>query len=673
IDYVLEPGARHVDVFLELRSETASERSAFTLHGFMHTPRMPPYAPGVGFDAGGEDVPWLGFADERGTSFAYWQPGRDLGAGLEVSGFFSVFTRGIVAQTCSENRTHHARIAIGGPGVDGLNRAVWETRETAYREVAGTVRDGDGPVAGAWVLARDANGFLSRTRTGADGGYAIALPEDATAELFAFREGGPPSAAVSASGATVDLDLGGGGWVHVRVTDVDGGALPARVQLFPMDGAVDRPGSEHGIPSPRSGRYSIVYPEDGEATLRAPAGPVRVVASRGYEYELVDRTITVPDGGTVDASITLERVIDTTGVMCGDFHIHTHRSNDSGDDATDKLRAAIADGLELPVRSDHEYPGSFAAEIAALGVERFAYPLGSIEMTSFEAWGHMGVVPLERDPTLVNAGAPRWQTYPTVEDPDAPIVTRSPPEVFRMVRERPSHPVVIINHPTGSTNYFGYCGYDRTTGTIARPDDWDEDFGLVEVFNSDDWRSQLDGIVGDWLALLASGRRVYAVGSSDSHTLSRSPMGYPRTCLRFGTDDPRDLSPEVVRDALAAGHGTISGGIFVDAWVGATEAGDEASGLGTQAEVRVRVQAASWVDVDAFDVVVDGAIVETIEIRPEDADPLVPTIRFDGTVTVDVAPVNGFVLIAAYGDRSLEPVHVGRTPFGVTNPIFLAR
>ncbi len=673
IDYVLEPGARHVDVFLELRSETEVERSTFTLHGFMHTPRMPPYALGAGFEAGSVDVPWLGFADERGTSFAYLQPGRELGAGLEVSGFYSVFTRGVVAQACRENRSHHARIVLGGPGVDGLNRAVWQTDGVATREVTGTVRDGAGAgVEGAWVLARDASGFLSRSRSGPDGAYAIAVPEDATAEVFAFREGGPPSAAVAATGA-VDLDLGGGGWVHVQVTDTDGGALPARVQLLPMAGAVERPGSEFGIEAPRSGRYSIAYPEDGEVTLRAPVGEVRVIASRGYEYELVDRVVTVTEGATIDAPITLERVVDTTGVQCGDFHIHTHRSNDSGDDALEKLRAAVADGLELPVRSEHEYPGSFAAEIAALGLERFAFGLGSIEMTSFESWGHMGVVPLDRDPTDVNAGAPRWQTYPTPEDPDAPIVRLEPPEVFDMVRARPGNPVIIINHPRGSTNYFGYAGYDPVTGTVARPEAWDEDFGLVEFFNSNDWRSQLDGLVADWLGLLRSGRRVYAVGSSDSHTLSRSPMGYPRTCMRFGTDDPRDLSPAIVRDVLAAGQSTISGGVFVDAWVGEAQPGDEASGLGATAEVRVRVQAASWVDVDAFDVVVDGVIVETIPILPEHADPLTPTIRFDDTVTVDVGATNGFVLVAAYGDRSLEPVHPGRTPFGVTNPIFLSR
>ena len=41
----------------------------------------------------------------------------------------------------------------------------------------------------------------------------------------------------------------------------------------------------------------------------------------------------------------------------------------------------------------------------------------------------------------------------------------------------------------------------------------------------------------DWFALLSGGRRVVAVGSSDSHELVDTPVGYPRTCLELGTDE----------------------------------------------------------------------------------------------------------------------------------------
>jgi len=54
-----------------------------------------------------------------------------------------------------------------------------------------------------------------------------------------------------------------------------------------------------------------------------------------------------------------------------------------------------------------------------------------------------------------------------------------------------------------------------------------------------------------------------------------------------------------------------------------------------------------------------------------DADPQNPAIRWHGQVPVSVRASGGFVIIAAYGDAPLEPVHPGHTPFGVTNPIFV--
>jgi hypothetical protein len=92
------------------------------------------------------------------------------------------------------------------------------------------------------------------------------------------------------------------------------------------------------------------------------------------------------------------------------------------------------------------------------------------------------------------------------------------------------------------------------------------------------------------------------------------------------------------------------------------------------ADVALEIQAATWVDVDAFQVVVDGVIVDTMPILPGDADPSNPVVRWSGTIQVPVAAAgNGFVVIAAYGDAPLEPVHPGRIPFGVTNPIFLVQ
>jgi hypothetical protein len=376
----------------------------------------------------------------------------------------------------------------------------------------------------------------------------------------------------------------------------------------------------------------------------------------------------------VQVEALMDRSVATPLVQCGDFHVHTWRSNDSGDEALTKVAQAVADGLELPVRSDHEWVADFKSEISQLGVEPFAAGIGSIELTSFEVWGHMGVFPLNPDPAGVNAGAPKWQAFPTADQPDVAMRTLSPPSVFDAVRARPESPVVIINHPRGGANYFDYVGFHPATGLVDSSSEWDTRFTLVEVFNNSGWVENRDRNVADWLGLLRAGRKVFAVGSSDSHGIVGSPVGYPRTCIGLGTDDPRQVTPNLVRDQLAAGHASISGGIYVSAKIGDTGPGDTTRGAGTPLPVDVTVQAATWVDVTSIDVVIDGAVVDTIPIMPSDADPGNAVMRWNKRLPmlVQTRATGGFVVIAAYGSKPLEPVHPGKSPFGVTEPIFVA-
>lgn len=680
IEYVLEPGAEHVDVWWVHRSpRTEPYEGLVTLHGFLYTPRMPIYTPGNGFSEGRRDVPWVGFIDDDATSFAYSRPGASLDPGIFVSGFSSFFSDDpFTIDACAETRRLHARLTIGGPGLDGLLAAVAREQGAPWRTIAGTVTDGTGaPAAGVRVHVETADGaYLTRDDTDARGAFEVHVPPATPVRLTAFRRGdaivGPVD--VAADATTASLSLPATGRIEVTATDADTGApLPVRVQVLPAAGeAVGQLPEHFGDPPITGGRLHVAYAVSGTATVAAPPGTWEVVVSRGYEYEIHRETVTVASGATVQIAAMLERVVDTTGMLCADYHIHTHRSADSGDDAREKIRAAVADGLEIPVRSEHEFVEDFQPIVEELGLDAWARGITSVELTSMELWGHMGVLPLEADPGRPNGGAPLWQRFPTERDLDVPLETLSPPRVFAEVRARPEAPIIIINHPRGWPNYFDYVGLDRTTGLVDKPEEWDEEFQVVEIFNDSGWLANRNGTVADWLTLLDSGRRIFAVGSSDSHGVSNSPVGYPRTCLYVGTDDPRQLTPAMVRDATQAGRSTISGGIYVEASVLGAGPGQEVTGAPSLASVRVRVQAARWVDVDAIDVVVDGETVETIPILPGDADPANPVVRYDAEIPITIAPGRGsYVIVAAYGDSDLSPVHPRRLPFGVTNPIFL--
>ncbi len=675
IDYELDPGAESVSITMHYGSPRSEPKDTpSTMHALMYTQRMPAFQPAFGFDTQISNASYIGQVDDLATSWAYIPAEGPMTSSIAVSGFLGAFTPGFTMAACGTTDRLHATLVIGGPGLDGLTQAVARVNGETERAITGTVTRAGVAADGVRVHAVDvaSGAYLTRAFTDANGAFTLHVPADADVRIDAYRRGDVVESASVGAGSTAAIDLPATGTIHVIATEA-GQPVPVRVQVLPADGqAIPSVPAGYGEPQITDGRLHVAYPTNGEVVLPAPPGNWQVVVSRGYEYELVTQTVNVTAGATVEVDAALDRVVDTTNVQCGDFHVHTWRSNDSGDDAIDKVAQAVADGVELPLRSDHEWVGDFSAEITQLGVGAWAAVVGSIELTSFEVWGHMGVFPLVPDPSRVNAGAPKWQTFPTAATPNASFDTLTPTQVFDQVRARPESPIVIINHPRGDRyDYFNYVGFDRATGIASTASAWDTKFTLLEVFNNSSWTDNRQGTVADWLALLHAGRQVFAVGSSDSHVKSQNPVGYPRTCVTLGTDDPRAVTPNGLRDALAAGHATVFGGIYVTAALGPSGPGDTSSGAGTQQMVDVTVQAASWVDVTTLEVVVDGATVDTIPIMPSDADVSNPVIRWHGQVPVQVQATGGFVVIAAYGAKALDPVHPGKLPFGVTNPIFV--
>ena len=183
----------------------------------------------------------------------------------------------------------------------------------------------------------------------------------------------------------------------------------------------------------------------------------------------------------------------------------------------------------------------------------------------------------------------------------------------------------------------------------------------------------LDRVMRDWFAFLAQGRRIFVVGSSDSHSLYSAPVGYPRTCLDLGIDDPATVTPTAVRDATIAGHAVVSGGITMTVeGPGGEGPGDDASGVGPTAMVHVTIRAAEWVGVESLEVIVDGTTTETIALTRDTVD---PTLLLDEMVAVPVAAsaMGSYAVFHAFGTEPMADLHPGRVPFAVSNPIFFTR
>ncbi len=748
VDYELASGAEYVDVFYTLDSAL----TAAPVYLIIQSERMDPYVPGQGFGTGdlAAPYPYMAYADDQAASYAIEGASGPMVSSFKTAaplvGITDPEISGVMPLTRDDiefaagTREHLMRIHIGGPGIDGLLQAIARTKGEATRTITGTVRNADGSTAeGVRVHAETTDAapvYLTRSLSDADGAYAVTVPESQAVQLRAYRRGDGISVAqvVDASSTSADVMLPEKGTIRVTATDAGSSTpLPVRVQVIP-DAEAFQPPANFGEPIvPRDDRLHLVFPTDGNAVLSAPPGEHRVVVSRGYEYDLLDTKVTVTAGDQTSVSAQLTRVVDSPSVMCGDFHIHTHRSPDSPDAPEFKLRAAAGDGVELPVRTDHEFVVAFEPVVAATGLGAWMYGLTALELTTF-SWGHFGVFPMVPDPSLPNDGAIMWNGVTGA----GTVQTFEPIPVFDEARSRPGNPEVIIFHPRtppgigggfsaiSGQNYFmgsngfsnaGGVEYDPATDTILRTDIdpdtwWDREFRVVEVFNDSSFAENkqndgriypgdpLDedasleiGTVDDWFGLLNSDERdgVFAVGSSDSHSvMSGSPVGYPRTCLLVGTDDPEVLradtsAPQTIKDLVRNGRSVINGGFYITAFGPAKGPGDTIEGAGPY-QIDLEVQAPLWVgNVELIEMWVSSGGVVTNTTLATGMDAAINNSvvrRFSDSVEVpDGAEWVVFHARGAYDptirnrndqQQTLKPVHPGRLPFGVTNPIFFA-
>lgn len=106
----------------------------------------------------------------------------------------------------------------------------------------------------------------------------------------------PRPRAVVLSGATLD----------VAVDDRDSGrGLPARITVVDRRGALASVGVEPG--GKLAARPGVVYTPDGRARFGVPPGEYTVYATRGFEYGVDRREVTVAGGATTRVALAIRR------------------------------------------------------------------------------------------------------------------------------------------------------------------------------------------------------------------------------------------------------------------------------------------------------------------------------------------------------------------------------
>jgi hypothetical protein len=610
---------------------------------------VPTWVEGHGFAT--EEGSWAGdFMARQGLGMAYalaTDEGHVVARfGKPLVGFHPWPHTGEIVETLPAGGSSRRRAVVVTQSRGSLGAAVAKLPRV---QAGGTVEVAlpAGLPPGAWAEAATCGGTLPFARFGAADG-PIHLPKG----CFRVRLGAPGYATGDwvDSAATASAPLPQAGQLHWHVREKGGAVVPARVLVR---GAGTTPDPDWGEDAWDGASRNVVY-TDRDGDLPVPPGHYHVTVTRGFEYTRFDGDVSVPAGGSVEVAAQLDRVVDTSGWIAADLHVHAAPSPDAPVPLVDRARSLAASGVEVAVATDHNKITDYTSAIAERGLGPWLTSIVGDEVTTYEPQlGHYNVFPLQ-------AG----------QDPVAFETVGAPAVVASSRAALPAgDKVVQLNHPRmGSIGYFDLLRFDPrdVQGWKSRSPLAETGFDAIEVFNGDHYADvpAVEKVMKDWYALLDAGVHVTATGNSDSHRVTYHECGVPRNLVRVGDDAPPGLDKARFVDAVRAGHVVVSSGPFVRVDVNGAGPGDTVA-AGPHA-IEVTVDAPPWIDVSRVELVVHGVIRQTWN-GPFAAG----KHRFDATLKEALAP-GDWVIAIARGDKEMDFLpRKGAKPFGFTNPVWV--
>jgi hypothetical protein len=580
-----------------------------------------------------------------------------------------------------DQKTIVRHFVVGDGTVQSIIDARSEIQLLATGDVVGTVTVGGVPVAGADVVligtvtdgpvfVNTPRNVVAHTTTDAAGQYRLsAAPGSYTLE--ANLEGAPyegggatpvahPVTLAAYTSATQNIAFPATGAIQVSVTNEAGAPFAAKASVVGFDPSSDplntqqilnlvtnRTGifndrQEDGIPFGLS-QVHFIDPSGTTPVVPIEPGSYRVVLSHGPEYSVAASDIAVVAGATTPVSGQIARVLDTTGFVGSDFHVHSIDSADAQVSRADRVRTMLAEGVDFFTPSDHEFRADFAPTIAALGASSLVGTATSNEITTFD-YGHFNAWPMTIDPSQVNGGAvDHGGAAPAGLDfPSAGNYSLTPAQIIAAAAADPGTNTVQVNHIHSHFGMEGGSGLAIDTGVTppqslvpaaarrlpALPNFFTDTFNALEIWIGDD-RGQINNLflgqnIGDWFNLLNQGIVRTAVADSDTHSRIGTQAGIPRSMVASPNDAPGALS--AIADTLSANVnagrlvGTNAPMVRVTANAASTgETAGLALGLPRtiattdgSVDVTVQIQSPLWAEFDRVEYYVNSTTTKTI-------------------------------------------------------------
>lgn len=536
---------------------------------------------------------------------------------------------------------------------------------TDHATIEGTLTDADdNPVSMARIHVTQSSlkadeDYISQAITDENGNFYLELPEGDYL-LTPYKEGYeiPEATAVELDNQTTvtqNLELVTPAVFNYEIKDAYDNILPSKIIFDRTEGRIEAPDS-FGEMKWHDNHQWVEY-STGSGTINLPAGTYDITVSRGYEYSIHQETITLNSGDEYNFTAEIEQVVETPGYVSSDFHLHSQASPDSDIYYVDRVKSAVAAGVEVPVSTDHDVIISYMPTVEELGLTDWIHPITGLEITTY-TYGHFNAWPLEVNPDLPNNGAFDWYF-------------KSAPELFQEVAEHDTNPLLHVCHPRAASigGYFSSVKYDPETGETGVPDNWSTQFQSIEIINGGDLTTAFNATLPDWYSFLNSGYRFAGSSGSDLHKLV-SEVGLVRNWVASSSDDPSELDVHELAQSTVNMNQIVSMGPYVEFNIGEANMGDVVTDTSGQVSLSVKVQAPEWMTVDKLMVIANGEQIKEILFDNTTIDSENPVIRFNDDILVDLS-VDTWLIIMVDGSKNLRPVSRASRAFAFTNPIFV--
>lgn len=639
-DYVLHPDVDYVEIVSTLKNDGPPKPSVqpadFIAFGGSTTPHTP--ETGFGSIEMFQEVAYLSATRGDKVSYAVASADGDVLIPLMEHGITAPFY-GSGLPVGSE-RSFVRWLMVGDGSLESTTRQAMELKDLPRGSLRGTVVQAGGPPPQRVIVSALSAGLddptarvVNEAYTDANGGYTLTLPPG-DYQLIAHAPGLPRSVAVAANVhggmemAAGVLEVGRAGHLDVTTEFVDRAgaplaARPAKLTLVAGAGAqqphdvladFDEGGADHYFLS-----------NDGRFSVDVPPGHYTAYVTRGFEFSRFELGVDIVPDVPATLSATLEHALDTTGLVGSEFHQHCIGSIDAQVPYPVKVLENAAEGVELASSTDHDTVTDFRPWVESLGLTPWLSVVAGSEVT-YTGIGHFNVYPWDIDPADPHKGdGSRLWWMKTI------------PQMFSDVRALAGDPIVQINHPRSQmAGYFGSLPLDPTTAThLGRqaPDvptlpaniyeEWSADYEAIEVNGSlgDVNLYTLEGhaelsrlaqesafdvpVFADWLAMVGAGMPVAALGNSDSHR-KNGAVGYPRSFLTVGKDDPSAVTADDLRDAIRSQRTAVGEGCLIELFADGERRQGAAQSVAAGAEVRVKLQAPPHVSPGRVELYVNG-------------------------------------------------------------------